>query len=136
MAISPYLFFEGRCREAMTFYAGLLDGEIEAMMTSAEAPPDARMPGSGDQIMHACLRIGDERLMASDSPPEFFRPMQGFFVAFTAKSIDDAERIWAGLSDGATSVAMEMAETFWADRFGMLTDRFGTPWMVQFPKPT
>lgn len=135
MSLSPYIFFKNQCREAITFYETLFGGRIITMMTFAEAPPDAGATGVGpDQIMHTALKLGDDVLMASDSGAGDFRPMQGSSLAFTAESVAEAERIWRGLSEDA-EVIMEMAETFWAERFGMLTDRFGIRWMIQFPKP-
>jgi PhnB protein len=88
------------------------------------APPEWQ-----SEIMHARLSIGDQVLMASDSPPQYQAPMKGFSVSLNVDSIAEAERIFAAFAEGGT-VGMPLQQTFWATRFGMLTDRFGTPWMI------
>ncbi len=131
MQIASYLMFEGQCREAFTAYETILGGKIEAMMTYAEMPPDAGpAPEQPDLIMHACLKLGDQMLMASDSSPEQSEgPMQSVSVYIGVQAIPEAERIFAALAEGG-EVKMPLAETFWAPRFGMLRDRFGTHWMI------
>jgi PhnB protein len=135
MAINPYLFFPGNCKEAFEFYAKVLKGKIEAMLPHAGTPGEEHVPPEWrNKIMHAYLRAGDNILMASDSPPAYQKPMQGISVSIQIDDPKEAERVFKELSDGAT-VTMPMEETFWARRFGMLTDKFGTPWMVNCPKP-
>ncbi|WCE02607.1 VOC family protein [Pseudoxanthomonas sp. JBR18] len=131
MHVIPYLFFNGNCREAMTFYARMLGGEVVAMSTYDQAPPEARMPGMPEgAVMHASLVAGDVRLMASDTcPPQDYAPPHGMTVALHADSVEEAERIYAALAEGA-QIQMPMSATFWSKRFAMLTDRYGTPWMI------
>ncbi len=131
MQIAPYLMFEGRCREAFTAYETILGGTIEAMMTYAEMPPGSGpAPEQPDLVMHACLKLDGLMLMASDAPPgQSEGPMRSVSVYVGVKEIAEADRIFASLSDGGT-VQMPLGETFWAPRFGVLRDRFGTNWMI------
>lgn len=126
----PYLIFNGNCREAMEFYADLLDGEITYMQTHADSPIASETPSEQqDKILHASVKAGDVVLMASDSPPEHYARPQGVFVSLNLDSADAAERIYAELAKNG-HVFMKLEETFWAERFAMFTDRFGTPWMI------
>lgn len=136
MKMNPYLSFDGNCEEAFKTYAKVLGGKIEAMMTFDSTPgDDCPVPDDWKKkIMHACLTFGDNMLMASDSPPGHSQKMQGISVALHAKEPADAERLFNALSEGGT-VVMPLGETFWAQKFGMLVDRFGTPWMVNCSKP-
>lgn len=135
MHLNAYLNFDGDCRAAFEFYAKCLGGKIEMMLSHAEAPVEQPTPAAWrDKIMHARLVVGDQMLMGSDSPPEFHEKAQGFAVSIIVDETKEAERIFKALSDGGT-VRMDLQETFWAQRFGMLTDRFGTPWMVNCPRP-
>jgi PhnB protein len=130
MELNPYLTFDGRCEEAFRFYAGCLGGEIVAMLTHEGSPMASRMaPDWLGKIMHARLKIGDKLLMGSDAPPEHFSKTAGMSVTITVGDPAEAERIFTGLSEGGT-VRMPLQQTFWAARFGMLTDRFGIPWMI------
>ena len=130
MKMNPYLNFKGNCEDAMRFYAKVLGGEIEAMMPFEGTPAEEHVsPGARKHIMHACLKFGDTRLMASDCPNDKFEPMQGMYVALHPEKPEEAERIFRDLSE-AGKVQMPLAETFWAKRFGMCVDRFGTPWMI------
>lgn len=134
MRISPFLTFDGRCRDAMTFYRDLLGGELQ-LMTFGEAPETCdETAGMADRIMYGQLTLGDQVLMACDPPPAWQRPVQGFSVALEVPEPAEAERLFAALSDGG-EVTMAMEETFWARRFGTVTDRFGTPWMINCSKP-
>jgi PhnB protein len=135
MDLVTYLSFEGRCEEAFKHYERVLGGTILAMFRYRDAPPDVLRPeGAEHYVMHARLRVGDRLLMGGDAPVQQAGSPQGFCVSIIVPSPDDAERIFAGLSEGGI-VTMPMAETFWAHRFGMLTDRFGIPWMVNCEKP-
>jgi PhnB protein len=135
MHLNAYLNFGGDCREAFEFYASCLGGKIEMMLSHAEAPVSEQTPAAWrDKIMHARLVVGSEILMGADSPPEYHEKAQGFAVSVIVDEVEEAERIFAALSDRG-NVRMDMQETFWAQRFGMLTDRFGTPWMVNCPRP-
>jgi PhnB protein len=135
MKISPYLSFNGDCKAAFTFYAQCLHGQIVMMMSNAEAPTEVQCPtGAGEQILHARIIVGDQILMGSDAPPDRYQPSQGVFVALGIEEPAEAERIFQALSEGGT-VHMPLQETFWAQRFAMLVDRFGTAWMVNCEKP-
>ncbi len=141
LGINPYLFFDGRCREAMQFYARVLGGEIAFLMRYGEAPVDMREEkGRGDdapvdwsdKVMHASLKVGDQVIMGGDAPPRHQLKPQGFSISLTVSSVADAEHAFTGLADGG-SVYMPLSETFFSERFGMLTDRYGIAWMVNFP---
>ncbi|MGA9797114.1 MAG: VOC family protein [Rhizomicrobium sp.] len=124
--LSPYIFFNGRCAEAFKFYETLLGGKIEALMPYGDM---ARTPDLRDKIMHAAMKFGDSMLMGSDDGMGTYKTPQGFRCSLTMKTPAEAERVFAGLSQGG-SVTMPMAETFFSPRFGMLTDKFAIPWMV------
>lgn len=130
--LDNYLFFNGRCAEAMRFYERTLGGKLEALMTYADSPDPQHCggPGAGDLVMHASLLVDGRRLMASDQPPGHPpAPMAGFAVSLNYPTAAEARRTFDRLADGGT-VRMPMAKTFFAEAFGMLEDRFGTPWMV------
>ena len=133
MRVQPYLTFEGRCEEALTFYQSALGAEILSMMRYKDSPlPEgsaARPPGFGDKIMNASLRIGDSVLMASDGccggTPEF----KGVSLSLTLPDPAQASRIFAALAQEG-EILVPMTETFFAQRFGMVADRFGLTWLV------
>ena len=133
--INAYVFFDGTCAEAMRFYERALGGKMEMMMTYAEAPkvPNAppSPPGAADRIMHARLSIdGGGTLMASDSMVgQPYGGMKGFSLSLGYPSVAEGKRIFDALAAGG-QVTMPFAKTFWAEGFGMLVDRYGTPWMV------
>jgi PhnB protein len=129
--LDSYLFFNGNCAEAMRFYERTLGGKLERMMTYADSPEAEKCPpGSKDLIMHACLVLDGRMLMASDSAPGYEnKGMSGFGLSLNYPTAAEARRAFDALADGGT-VTMPLAETFWTDIFGMVTDRFGTPWMV------
>lgn len=133
MQVQPYLFFDGRCEEAVEFYRSALGAEVEMLMRFKESPEqsdDCKMPsGSEDKVMHASFRIGDSTVMASDGQCKGEPSFQGFSLSLTASSDAEAERLFAALGDGG-QVQMPMAKTFFASRFGMVADRFGVSWMV------
>jgi PhnB protein len=135
MQLNPYLFFHGQCKAAFEFYAKVLGGKIEAMMPHEGTPAAEHVsPEWRGKIMHARLLVGDKVLMGSDAPPERSDgAMQGFSVTLGIDSPAEAERIFQALAENGT-VRMPIQETFWAARFGMLTDRFGTPWMINCEK--
>ena len=134
MQIQTYLFFDGRCEEAIEFYRQTFGAEVMMLSRFKDAPPSdnpsaSLPPGSGEKIMHAQLRIGDAIILASDGSclgkPNFV----GFALSINVKSPDEAERLFAAISkDG--QVQMPLAETFFSPRFGMAADRFGVSWMV------
>ncbi|HEY4583287.1 MAG TPA: VOC family protein [Lysobacter sp.] len=135
MQLVPDLAFDGDCREAFEFYRDALDGEIVFSMTVGESPMAAQMPPeSHGHLMHVELRAGAAALMGADMQPGCGDGQAGTAgcVSIMLDSVEEAERVWARLSQGAT-VGMPLEPTFWATRFGMLTDRFGKAWMVNGP---
>jgi PhnB protein len=135
MQTNTYLFFKGNCEEAFKFYEKTLGGKIEAMMSHAGTPAEGQVPAEWkNKIIHARLKLGDQLLMASDAPPDRSKTPQGFYVNLGFQDPAEAERIYNAMSKGGT-VHMELQETFWAKKFGMFTDRFGTPWMINCEKP-
>ena len=130
MQLSPYLGFNGQCEAAFKFYEQCLGGKILAMMPHGEMPSAEHVPADWhDKIMHACLQVGDQVLMGSDAPPSLHEDPKGFHVSIHLKDPKEGERIYNSLADGGT-VQMPFQQTFWAAGFGMLVDRFGTPWMI------
>lgn len=130
MRINPYLTFDGQCKEAFEFYKEVLGGTIEAMLPHEGTPAAENVaPEWRDKILHARLVVDGQVLMASDAPPDCRQKPQGMHVTLQIESPSEAERIYHALAEGGT-VQMPIQETFWAIRFGMLTDRFGIPWMV------
>jgi len=130
MQFHPYLGFNGQCREAFETYARVLGGQIAALHTFGETPEAGQMPpGTENLVMHARLEASGAILMGSDAPPGMFQPAQGLYVSLHVEEPSEAERIYHALSEGG-EIQMPIQETFWAKRFGMFTDRFGTPWMI------
>jgi PhnB protein len=130
MQSNPYLYFNGDCEAAFKFYEQCLGGKIVAMMSYGESPMGEQTPTEQrDKIMHVQLTAGDVNLMGSDSPPEYFEQPQGFLVNLQFDNVEEGERIFNALAEKGT-VKMPFQETFWAKRWGMLIDRFGTPWMI------
>jgi len=132
MQLQPYLFFNGRCEEAIEFYRKALGAKVEMLMRnkeSPEPPPGMLQPGSENKVMHASLRIGDTIVMASDGRCSGQPSFQGFSLSIAVTDAASADRMFAALSEGG-SVQMPLTKTFWSPRFGMLTDRFGVAWMV------
>lgn len=133
MQIQPYLFFDGRCEEAVNFYGSALGAEVTMLMRFKDSPEPQQSgmcpPGSGDKVMHASFRIGDTTVMASDGRCLGQPSFQGFALSLTAADETEAERLFASLSDGG-QVQMPLAKTFFASRFGMVADRFGVSWMI------
>ena len=128
MKIETYIFFTDQCAEAMKFYEKVLGGKIEAMMTYGDAPPGPyNTPDMAKKVIHARLVVGDAVLMASDGPEAESR--KGFAVALQVDTVAEADRLFVALGEGG-AVTMPIGETFFSKRFGMLTDRFGVPWMV------
>lgn len=130
MQLNPYLTFHGNCEEAFKFYEQLLGGKIKAMMTHEGTPAEQQTPPEWrKKILHARMVLGDSVLMASDVPPSSDQKTGGFSLSLNLKDTVEGERIFNALSENGT-VEMPFQQTFWAARFGMLTDRFGIPWMV------
>ena len=135
MKWNPHLTFDGRCKEAFEFYEKCLGGKIVAMLAYGDTPVKEHMPtGTGARIMHARLVLGDQVLMGCDAHPEIpYDGIRGCDVAVQVKTPDEAERLFAALAEGGT-VQMPLGETWNQVRFGMLTDRFGVPWMINCEK--
>jgi PhnB protein len=130
MQLNPYLLFNGQCETAFKFYEKCLGGKIEAMIPHAGTPAESSVPAEWrDKIMHASMTVDGAVLMASDAPPEHYQPPKGFSVSINLKDAAEAERIFNALAENGT-VKMPLQQTFWATRFGMLTDRWGIPWMI------
>ena len=130
MQLNPYLFYNGNCEAAFNYYAKVLGGEIEAMLTHEGTPAAEHVPAEWQKkILHAKMNIGREVLMASDAPPGRFNKPQGFSVSLNIEDPAEAERKFQALAEGGV-VTMPIAPTFWAKRFGMCVDQFGIPWMV------
>ena len=135
MKINPYLNFNGNCAEAFQFYAKVLGGKNMHIMTFRDSPMAGQVSDKEkDMVVHARFLAGDTLIMGSDAPGGRYNKPQGYAVNINVDTPEEADRIFAGLSDGA-SIGMPIQETFWAKRFGMLTDRFGTHWMVNCEKP-
>jgi len=135
--IQPYLFFNGRCDEAIKFYRDALGAEVQMLMRYKEspepAPPGKMPPGWENKVMHASIRIGETVLMASDGCGEK-SSFEGFSLSLSVPTEAEADRFFAALSNGG-KVEMPLTKTFWSPRFGMLTDRFGVGWMISVTSP-
>jgi len=132
-SVEPYLFFNGRCEEAIEFYRKTLGAEVEMMMRFKESPdPDMCAPGTENKIMHARLHVGKSVVLASDGRCTGQMSFAGFSLSVTAATVAEAERVFAALADGGV-VHMPLTKTFYSPRFGMLADRFGVGWMVYVP---
>ena len=130
MYMNPYLTFSGNCEAAFKFYERVLGGKIVAMMPHEGTPAAEHVPANwSSKIMHARLVVRDHILMGSDAPPDRFEGMKGFSVTLGIDEPAEAERVFHALSESGT-VRMPIQQTFWAARFGMLVDQFGTPWMI------
>jgi PhnB protein len=130
MKVEPYLFFEGRCDEAIEFYRRALDAEVSMLMRYKDNPnPEMSPAGAGEKVMHAALRIGDTTVMASDGRCQASPSFQGFSLSITVRDVAEAQRRFAALADGG-QVHMPLAKTFFSPQFGMVADRFGVLWMI------
>ncbi len=135
MKLHTYLNYGGNCKQAFSFYEKHLGGKINMMMTQGEQPnPQNVPPDQKNTIMYARMSIGETDLMGSDVPSERFQPMRSVYLSLSLNSIDEAERIFSLLSDGG-EIFMPMQETFFAFRFAMLRDKFGTSWMIINERP-
>ena len=128
--VQPYLFFEGRCEEALNFYRKALGAEVLMLMRFKDSPdPSACGPAAGDKVMHATLRIGDTTVLASDGHGQRGPSFEGFALSLTVANEAEADRFFNALTDGG-HVQAPLSKTFFSPRFGMVTDRFGVLWMV------
>ena len=138
MLVQPYLFFDGKSEEALTFYKGALDAQIVMLMRFKESPvppqPGMVPPGSENKIMHASFRIGDTVVMASDGECKGDPTFKGVSLSLTVANEAEADRVFAALSAGG-QVQMPLSKTFFSPRFGMAADRFGVSWMVIVAPP-
>jgi PhnB protein len=135
MQMNPYLLFDGRCEAAFKFYAKVFGGKIEAMMPHEGTPAAEHVPSEWrSKIIHARMVVGDKVLMGSDAPPDRHEAMKGISVMLGVEKPAEAERIFNALAEGA-EMRMPLQRTFWAERFGMLVDQFGTPWMINCDQP-
>lgn len=135
--IKPYISFKGNCEEAMNFYKEKLGAEVLFMGRYGDSPMAEQAPGNGDKILHTSIKIGDSVIMACDNVFDGDNPTivgNNISLAIGSNDIDHAEKTFEAMSDGAT-IVMPMQETFWAERFGMLTDKFGINWMFNCDKP-
>ncbi|MDO8455630.1 MAG: VOC family protein [Burkholderiaceae bacterium] len=139
MKVEPYLFFNGRCEEAMAFYKEAIGAEVTFQMRMNEAPdpppPGAIPEGFGNKIMHANLRIGSTMLMVSDGNSNMQPTFNGFTLSLSVDDAAEADRKFTALQQGGGKVTMPMGKTFWSPAFGMLEDKFGVGWMVIVPSP-
>ena len=130
MQIIPYLSFQGDCEAAFKFYERCLGGKTGAIFRYAGTPMVDQVPaGWNDKVMHGSFTVGDQVLMGADVAPDGYDAPKGFTLSIQIKSSADAERIFHELSEGG-SVVVPIEKTFWAERFGMLIDRFGIPWAI------
>lgn len=133
MDIQPYLFFDGKCEEALGFYRDALGAEVETLMRFKEQPgtlESGMVPReAGEKVMHASFKLGGRTVMASDGRCQGQAKFQGFSLSLMVADATEAERLFGVLSDGG-EVQMPMGETFFSPRFGMVADRFGVSWMV------
>lgn len=130
MKANAHLYFNGRCKEAFSFYEKALGGKIQFMMTYGESPMAAQLPAEQkDYVLHASIAVADTVLLGADAPPERYHSPEGFAVCLSPGDTAEGERIFNALAEGGL-IQMALQKTFWAERFGMVTDRFGTPWLI------
>jgi PhnB protein len=133
MQVQPYLFFDGRCEEAITFYRKTVGAEVIMLMRFKESPephqPGMVPPGAENKVMHAAFRVGDSTILGSDGRCMGKPNFQGFALSLTVANEAEAERVFTALGEGG-QVQMAMTKTFFSPRFGMVADRFGVAWMV------
>jgi PhnB protein len=134
MRVEPYLFFDGRCDEAIEFYSRAIGAKVSALVRFKDSPATPAPPGARDKVMHASLRIGNSTVLASDGQARGAPSFAGFSLSLTAPNDEVAERAFARLSEGGR-VQVPLAPTAFASRFGMVTDRFGVLWTIATPAP-
>lgn len=133
MTTTPYLFFNGRCEEAIEFYRTALSAEVVMLSRFKENPdPEMAQPGNENKIMHASIRIGETIIMASDGRCQGDPRFEGFCLSISVSDEAEADRVFDALAKGG-KIEMPLEKTFWSPRFGMLEDRFGVGWMVSIP---
>jgi PhnB protein len=135
MKLNPYLNFGGNCAEAFQFYEKQLGGKITMMMRFSDQPDPKNIPkGMEDGVLYVNMKLAGSEVMGSDVAADRFQPMRSVYLSLSLDSDAEAERVYALLKDGG-EIFMPMAETFFASRFGMVRDRFGTSWMILHEKP-
>ena len=130
--IQPYVFFDGKCEEAIEFYKRALGAKVNMLMRYKDAPPEAQQnmpPGNKDKVMHANLQIGSATILVSDGHCKGSPKFEGFALSLTVKTPAEVDEAFKALSEGG-QVVMPAGETFFSKRFGMLNDKFGVMWMV------
>jgi PhnB protein len=134
MQLNPYLNFNGNCEEAFKFYEHALGAKIECLIPHEGTPAEQHTPPEWRRkVMHGRISLNGQVIMGSDCPPDHYQQPQGFSVTLNIKDPGQAERVYHSLAEGGKP-CMPIAETFWAIRFGMVTDRFGIPWMINCEK--
>ena len=135
MQLHTYLNYGGNCEDAFKFYETHLGGRITMLMRHGEQPDATQVPaGWANAVLHARMDLGGTELLGADIPPDRFQPIRSAYLSLTLDSDHEADRVFGLLSDGG-QIFMPMQETFYATRFAMLRDRFGTSWMLLHPKP-
>jgi len=130
MQVNPYLSFQGQCEAAFTFYAQVLGGQLGTIFRYAGTTFEGQVPADwNDKVMHGSVTVAGMELMGADVAPDRYEAPRGFSLSIHLTDIADAERIFQALSTGGR-IVMGLEQTFWAERFGMLTDRFGMSWMI------
>lgn len=135
MTVQPYLFFDGKCEEALEFYKGAIDAKVDMLMRFSENPdkPEPGQmnlpPGAENKVMHCAFKVGDTQILASDGHCAGKASFQGFGLALSARSDAEAEKLFGALGKGG-QVLQPLTKTFFASKFGMVADRFGVMWMV------
>ena len=134
MKMNPYLHFNGNCQAAFEYYEKHLGGKITFKLTFGASPSAGNVPaGWQDKLAHITFELGDQLIQGSDCPPEYFQPIQGSYISLNTDDAIEAERVFQALAENG-KVTMPFAQTFWAYRFGMAVDQFGTPWMINCNK--
>ena len=132
--LNTYLNYGGNCEEAFRFYERHLGGKITMLMRHGEAPNPLAVPDWKDKVLHARMNLGGTELLGADIPRERFQPMRSAYLSLSVDSDEEADRIYALLTEGG-EIFMKMEETFFASRFAMFRDRFGTSWMLVHQRP-
>ncbi len=135
MKIQPYLNFNGQCEEAFNTYARIFGAQAPGFFRFGSSPMAAQFgDGWADKVMHVSMPVGDQMLLGCDAPPSHYSQPQGLRVNLDFNDVAEAERVYNALSESG-QITMPFQETFWAQRFAMFQDRFGTPWMINVSKP-
>ena len=128
--VQPYIFFDGKCEEALEFYKGAIDAKVDMMMRFKEAPDQSQMqPNTGEKVMHAAFHVGSTQVLASDGHCAGKPSFQGFGLALNAQNDAEAEKLFTAVGKGG-QVLQPLTTTFFASKFGMVADKFGIMWMV------